>query len=170
MASRLLSTDSALGLFTTPSTAHAWKSLSRDESFCVAALQANDMLLRRQFDRRWQEMDPRHVKRGEFSSWLSYWHGDISMLSLGALLHQSTKVRLFHTLLDIKAVEWEQLRCVRSADNVSLLLNPHWKGTPLAACIPLLKSPYLYRLSHSSLTLNAFVCGILSSILLLSAQ
>ena len=31
------------------------------------------VLLRRQFDRRWQEMDPRHVKRGDFSSSLTLW-------------------------------------------------------------------------------------------------
>lgn len=128
------------------------------------------MFLRRQFDRRWQETDPCHVKRGKFSSWLSYWHNDISMLSLDALLHQSTKVRLFHTLLDFKAVIWEQLRCARSVGSVSPLLIPHWKGSPMAVYIPLLKSPHLYRLSHSSLTLNALFFNVLPSALPLSAQ
>lgn len=64
------------------------------------------------------------------------------MLSLDAVLHQSTTVRLFHTLLGFKAIAWEQLQCACSVVNLSLLLIPHWKDTPIALCISLLKSPY----------------------------
>ena len=65
----------------------------------------------------------------------AYWHSGISMFILGAPLHQSTKVRLFHTLLDFKASVREQPGCALSVCSVSLLLIPHWKGTSVTGCI-----------------------------------
>lgn len=144
-----------LGLFTSLSTAHAWKpqSLSRDEFLCVFKLWNRRSVAGKwhAFEATvWQEMDLRHVKWGEFSSRLSYWHIDISMLSLDALPQQSTKVRLFHTLLDFKAIVRGQLRCARSACSVSLLWILPGTAHPWQSASPL-KSPYLYWLSHTSL-------------------